>query len=437
MANMLQRLKAAWKVFRAGFWNERGPDNTKGLPFPWPDLTQGEPQWHLVDLDTYFQEGFSLNSLVYSAIMYKVRATTSAPLKAFTGERGNPEELPYDHPMSERLRNPNPRQSWPEFQARNVVFFNLAGNVYIYIDPASGEMYSLNPTRVYIVPNEGEMAGIKGYLYVPPNKAPKDGVPMLPEDILHIRLPAPADPLEGMGYGLSPLSAAAQVADVDNIVTGFLNRFFKEGAMLTGVLSFDVALKQGTVDTIRERWKERYGGADQWGVGVLDRGGKYTRVGLTIEEMGFNDIDARSECRILGPFGIPPILIGAKVGLERSTYSNYEAARQAVWEDTLVPELHWFEIEYQRRFDKEGTFVMFDYSKVPALQRSLSRQVSAAYTLWQMGVPLNKATKTVGLQIGEIEGGDEPFVPTGTGLQQGPHTDATEESWGMRDEVPD
>jgi len=302
-------------------------------------------------------------------------------------------------------------------------------------------MYSLRPDRVYIVADKIPSASVppielRGFLYIPEGKSPRDGIPILAEDMIHIKLPYPGDPLEGKGYGLSPLSAAAQTVDVDNMVTEFLNVFFKKGTMLTGVLSFDIPLKESTVDTILERWEKKYGGYKKWKMGVLDRGGKYQRTSLTFEEMGFGEIDARSECRVLGPFGIPPILIGTKVGLARSTYSNYEGARKAVWEDTLLPEIRLFEVEYQHHLKARKAFVKFDLSQVPALQKDLPITVGAAYSLWQMGVPANQALAAVGLRIGEVPNGDLPFAGgqpgLGSGQQQGPRTDSDVDSWGMR-----
>ncbi|MFA5526621.1 MAG: phage portal protein [Acholeplasmataceae bacterium] len=438
MVSLLDRAKAAVHTFRHGLSSSQ-TWGKKDLPFAWPDFKKERPEWHLVDYNAYIREGYSLNSLVYSAVMYKVRATVTAPLRGYSGTEDDPQLLPRDDPYQARLVQPNPYQSWVEFHSRNVVFLNISGNVYIYIDPDSGEMYSFRPDRVYIVPDSDSHAGLKGFIYVPEGKSHLDlenVLPILPEDMLHIKLPNPLDELEGLGYGMSPLQPAAQVVDVDNLVTKFLNIFFNKGAMVTGILKFDVPLKDNVVDKILDRWKEKYGGIFNWQVGVLDRGGTYERVALTFEEMGFDDVDTRSETRILGPFGIAPILIGARAGLASSTYSNYEAARQAVWEDTLIPEQTLFETEYKNRLDESDKFVMMDYSRVPALQRALSRQINAAYTLVQMRVPPNQALRGVGLRIGNVPGGDEPIELSGPGAQQGPRTDPERESWGMREDVP-
>jgi len=429
MSSLITRFKAAYKVFRKGY-----PGGAKALPFSWPSFRQGTPVWKLIDLQTYIDEGYNMNTLVYSAVMYKVRAVITAPLRAYTGDPDYPQRVSETHPLAQRLARPNEHQSWVEFQSLNIVYLNLDGNVFIYKDPKDSTMYSLRPDRVFILPTKEGMAGVEGYVYVPEGASKRQGIPFLPEDVIHIKLPYPGDPLEGMGYGLSPLSPAARSVDVDNMVTNFLNVFFKHGSMVSGVLSFDTPMKPEVVEMVNENWRKHDGGYDKWDVGVLDRGGKYDRTALTFEEMGFDGIDSRNETRILGPFGVPPILIGSRVGLERSTYSNYEGARKAVWEDTLLPELKLFEAEFQYHLRDGDVFVQFDLSRVPALQKDLPVLVSSAFTLWQMGVPANQALAATGLRIGDVPGGDtpRPVAPTNRGQDQGSPTDAEDDSWGQR-----
>ena len=452
MVNILQRFKAAARAFsgesRVHYVPAPGAKaENKALNLVWPSISTGEatPTWNLVDVDAFFREGYALNTLIYSAVMFKIRATVTAPLRAYTGSLTSPEPLPEDDELSRRIRMPNKHQTWEGFHARNILFFNVAGNVFLYTDPDTGDVYSLNPNRVLIVPEPMKSLdepdptrGILGYIYRGENQSYQTGKPILPENMNHIKLPNPLDPLEGLGYGMAHVQPAAHSTDVDNMITKFLNLFFESGAMLTGVLSYDMPLKEDYVDAILESWQAKWGGWEKWKVGVLDRGGKYQRVALTIEEMGFEVLDSRNESRILAPFGVPAILIGAKVGLEQSTYSNYEAARAAVWEDTLVPELTWFQKEYQQTFGvppegPDSKFVAFDLKKVPALQRGTIRQVNAAYTLFQMGVPRDQAIRTVGLEVGPTPGGDLSIMPTGRGVQQGPRANPEEDGWSMHD----
>ena len=395
-----------------------GPLARKDAPFYWPAQYQGTVQWTQGNFMNYTREGFELNSVIYAAMMYKVRAATQARLRAYEGEVDNPTALDLKHPLSMLLVRPNSFQSFQEFHSQIIIYLNLSGNSYIFLDrkgAVSGvpnSMYTLRPDRVYIIPDEKN--SIKGFLYRPEGYAIKDGVPMLPEDLIHIKFPHPLDPYEGMGYGLSPLAPMARSADVDNQVTRFLKILFDRGALPIGILKYDIPLDDDAVGEIKVRWRERYGGVDNWSdVGVMDNGASYEKLSQSFEEMGFDAVDERNESRILGPLGVPPILIGTRFGLQRSTYSNYKEARTAFWEDTMSYELNLQESEYEHYLAPEdGTFVRWDTGEVPALKRDITAQIDAGYKLWTMGVPSATAFKAVGLTIEESDGSDIAFVTT-------------------------
>lgn len=455
--SLLDRVKLAWNVYSRGLpwlpwkqgagWSPRG---SKAAPFAWPSWRLGQPQWHIVDYATYAEEGFNANTLIYSAIMYKVRALSQAPLIAYRGDWDHPEPVEAGHQLAQLIARPNPYMGWRELQGLGEVYLNLDGNCYLLlIRPEGGgfpkEIYPLRPDRIFIVPlrrdgsdnlaqmlNEEDRENtpsLIAYLYVPEGRSAfatwsaeerreriDDGrvLPIMPDDLMHVKLPNPLDPLEGLGYGLSPVSSLARSAEVDNAITRFLDTFFKRGTMMAGLLRFDWELDDDEIARIRERWKQIYGGESNWAdVGVLGKGVQYQRIGLTFNEMGFEALDERNESRILGPFGVPPILVGTRVGLNRSTYSNYEQARRAFWEDTFRPELGLFEQEfwYYLRGD-DGAFVKHDFSRVPALQKDVLPMVEAAAKLFSMGVPANQALPAVGLDhIGEVPGGDVGYLP--------------------------
>lgn len=391
----------------------------KKVPFLWMDYRNGEPQWQITDYQSYVTEGYELNTLIYSAIAYKERAIASVRLMAVMGDPQNPERLPLSHPLARLCARPNPYQSFEVFQRQRVNYLNLAGNTYTYLDrPKRMEMptalYNLRPDRTYIVPdNKGGLAGF--YYQRDKDANARAGLPILISDMMHSKFTNPRDPLEGLGYGLSPLAAIAQSGDVDNRVTDFLKMFFESGAMPTGLLSTEELFTDPDFARVRDIWNETYGGSDQWtSVAVLDKSMKYQRIGMTFDEMGFEKLDERNESRILGPFGVPPILLGTRMGLNRSTMANYESARRQCWEDTLLPELRLLESvdQYFLQGD-DGSYVMYDYSGVPALQQDIPKLVTAAKEMWSMGTPRDQAYAFVGLKVDDATpGGDVSYVPT-------------------------
>ena len=55
------------------------------------------------------------------------------------------------------------------------------------------------------------------------------------------------------------------------------------------------------------------------------------------KDMALTELHDLTESRICAVFGVPAILVGANVGLQRSTYSNYREARLAFHSETLEP----------------------------------------------------------------------------------------------------
>ena len=452
-----------WQRVKYAFTGETSvpvpaPRARKVAPFLWPSYVDEQPQWALIDYQAYVNEGFNLNSLIYSAIMYKCRALVSAPLRAYTGDVQDPELLPPDDPLSRLVTRPNPHQSMIEMRQQAITYLNISGNNYTMLDrprpsaqPAA--LYNLRPDRVLIVPGkENGLSTIKGFVYVPEGRSAFSqannatraemvdngrATPIVPSDLMHTKLPNPLDPLEGMGYGLSPISPMARSADVDNSITHFLKLFFDHGVMLPGVLSSDKPLSDDTIARVKENWKEMYGGYYRWSeeIGVLEQGTTYQRIGLNFDEMGFQQQDARNETRILSPFGVPPILVGARIGLERSTYSNYEQAREAFWEDTMVPENALFEVDYQYYLNDGDRFVAFDYAEVPAFQgQRLEKQDRMLEGFKSGGVTRGEYRRVMGLPaLGPGE--DQVFVhspmmievPAVAALGQGRVIDQTED----------
>jgi hypothetical protein len=73
-------------------------------------------------------------------------------------------------------------------------------------------------------------------------------------------------------------------------------------------------------------------------------------------------------------FGVPPIIAGAKVGLDRSTFANYGEARKSFWQDTLSPVYKRIQDKLNSglapEFGDKTLNVKCDLSAVQALQES-------------------------------------------------------------------
>lgn len=372
----------------------------------------GRPQWQIIDYHAYVTEGFNANVLVYNPIMYKARAMQAAPLRAYTGDFEHPDPAPMDHPLAQLCARPNPHMMWPMFAALASIYFNISGNVYILVERdgkqgAPRAMWLLRPDRVQIVPlGQNEV----GYKYSRDDD--DDPTPILAENMIHIKLPNPFDPLDGLGYGLSPISPIAKHIDVDNTFTNFLKMFGQAGGFPPVFLEYPEKIDKDTKEQLRQQFIEKHGGGENWiKVGVLDQGARANVIGYKFNELGFEVNDRRSETRILGPFGVPPVLCGTSSGLDASTYANYETARRVFWEDTMLTELIMWEAQIAYHLNFGNAFVKFDKSNIPALKKDIASLVSAAYQMWTMGTPADMAYETVGLDVPSYPGSNVGYLP--------------------------
>jgi HK97 family phage portal protein len=229
-------------------------------------------------------------------------------------------------------------------------------------------------------------------------------------DVLEVKL---WDPLD-LYSALAPVTVASRVAAVDNSATDFIKLTFEHGGVPMGVLSSKQNLTETQVESIRTRWRQRYGGFKNWAdPAVLDADASYQRAGLTFAELGFEILDARAEARICAVLDVPPILVGAKVGLDRSTYSNYAEARTAFWQDGQLPRLKRIADEINTDLAPEfgvGIEVDWDLSGVPALQEDAAIVWQRAGQAYQWGgITLNEYRAMMGLE--EVPGGDDFKAP--------------------------
>lgn len=406
--NFLQRLALGARVALG-----RDGWTAKASPYQWM-IQQGDnrPMWSPDDYMAHVRRRWEINSLIYSAIMYKIRAVALTRMRAYTGKAESGTLLPSTDALAKLLGRPNPDMSWKEFEGLNTLYLNLSGNGFVFVERAGQTvtgLYPMRPDRVRIIPDsDGEL---RGYVYIPYGKAEADGLPILPDDMMHVKYPNAADDYEGIGYGLSPLRVLGQSADVDNDITRYLKIFFQQGAMPAGLLKSKLPIDERMADEMRSRWRERYGGAGNWSdVAVLGDEVEYQRISLSFAEMGFEVLDERNEARILGALGVPAILLDTRMSMKASTYANKAEARKAFWQDTFRYELALWDDEYSHALDSERAWVQRDLSGVPALAADVPALVKAAKDLWTMGVPVNQALRMVGLHVEAVEGGDVAYV---------------------------
>ncbi len=314
-------------------------------------------------------EYFRTCEIIFGCIQWRANAIGGAPIKIYD-ESGETQEEVTEPEVARFIKRPNPNLSQERFWQIVESDLCISGfSAWEKERTRGGGLLALWPMRPdWCSFLSGDGKPVRAVRYQPDDKGARD-LPI--EDLLLFQN---YDPLYPLLKGLSPLSVCLQTAELDDAAKDMITAFFKQGTVLGGVLSTEQSLTDVEAKSAQERWMSRHTGQDNWWKpAVFGKGLKYQALGLSFKDMDFDALDERTEARICTVFMVPPILIGAKVGLNRSTYSNYEEAKRSFYEDTINPEWRFLAAEYERQmipefYEDDLHMAAFDTSKVSAMQ---------------------------------------------------------------------
>lgn len=343
------------------------------------------PQYPYPSPYTLATEGYRKNELIYACIGKRARAIAEAPCMIYDDSEETQEELPH-HPLKKLLRKPNSAMTEEQFWQVSEINLLVSGfSAWEKEYNNIGEVMALWPMRSdWCSFYRGDGKPLRAIRYQP------YGLPFADVPIEKVLLFSYYDPIFPLLKALSPSAVALRSSEVDNSATNFLKLFWQSGASVSGLLKTAQSLSDAEATRIRIRWRETHGGYANWtDIAVLGSGAEYQRIEQTFKDMDFGNLDARDEVRICMTFSVPPILIGAKAGLGASTFSNYREARQAFYEETILPEWQYMASEVREQliqdFEPEPTkfWTGFDTSDVKALQEDKIGLWARAQGAWQ------------------------------------------------------
>jgi len=295
------------------------------------------------------------------------------------------------------VASPNSHSDWYSFVERLVTFLMVAGNAYAIKERGRNDqvsaLYLLRPDRVAIVPGD---YGARGYVYT------VGGVEYAIDvrDMCHLALPNPSGDL----YGLSPLNVLSRTVNLDLNMTDFAKVYFQNAGVPSGLLKVKRRLtSQEEASTIRARWRSQFGGGGNFHrVAILDDDAEYQAMSNAPKDMALEGLHNLTESRICAVFGVPPILVGANVGLQRSTFSNYREARLAFHSETLEPLvariLRYFNKNLFSEYGGNETLAV-DWSAMRAVLDDAAAASARITALFAGGlVTLNEAREELGFE---------------------------------------
>ena len=385
------------------------PANTEVAATVPMHMGAGQAAWPSTSYLNLASEGYAKNPIVHACIRELSTGAAAARyyIQAPSSDGGTIQIDRGD--LYKLITRPNQTQDWNAFIKLLVTYLQVSGNVYVHKQRArSGRvlaMYLLRPDRVRIIAGD---YGAQAFIYT------VDGIdhPIGMDDMCHMALPNPS----GDVYGLSPLQVLAPSVNLDSAITQFNKNYFQNSAVPSGLLKLKRRITNAEEATaVRNSWRSKFGGPNnQHNVAILDDDADYQVLASAPKDMAMEGIRDEIEARICSVFGVPAIIAGTHVGLQRSTFSNYKEAKLSFHTDRLEPLvddiLRFLNYNLASEYRTNETITV-DWAAMRSGLDDKMGETAQITQLFQGGITtLNEARTAAGLD--SIIGGDVRMVPT-------------------------
>jgi HK97 family phage portal protein len=340
-----------------------------------------------------------LNSIISISLDFYIRNWTQAKFKVKNQINAN--EFEYiNHPIIDLLNNPDSSVCGSVFWSYVVQDYKLLGNAYVRKIRVNGNVVRLQYLPADMMkPLTDNKNDISYWVYTVDGESFKLPV----EDIIHFKYLRDPD---NIFLGRSPITSVLREIATDNAASSTAFGLMKNNALPSIILGpdssdFTVDISPDDAKTVKKRLMQDFVGDNAGGVAVMTGAYKLDRISWSPEEMVLDKIRKMPEERIVAAMGLNVMVLGLGSGLEHSTYSNYERAQQAAWEDGMIPlqnqiiEVLNNSLMYEFSETKDNYYLCFDYSNVKALADDVVTQSSRAERLYVSGVCTRAEAKRI------------------------------------------
>lgn len=351
---------------------------------------------------------------VYSAIKAIADEMANTEFRVYkTGKDGEHEEV-MEHDLIDFLDAVNDFQTGPEFKHLMTGHLETTGNAYILLLGKNGlpvktfeetpqSMHLLDPSRVKIMLDKTTYPfKITSYQFVIESRT----FTYLPEQIVHIKWPDPANQYQGIGT----VQGVAEWIDNDNNSTEFIRQFFLNGAQIGKIFETDMTSEE-QLQELKDSYDEQHASVkNAWKALFLPKGVKKPTDDSKFGDIGFANISDSNRDKILAGFRVSKTILGtAESDTNRATA---ETADYVFAKRTIRPKMQLI-CSYLNEFlvPRFGDDIFLTFvDPVPEDKQFRSNEMKNATG----GVPVitvDEARQEF-LGLGPIEGGDKLLVPT-------------------------
>lgn len=310
-----------------------------------------------------------------------------------------------DHPALDLLSEPNQLDDFGSLSTAWAMSYKVDGNSYFILTRSRGgqpvQIDYVNPDQIR-PESESKRVAIERYVY----SVDGDEIPYSPTDVIHWR---DGKDRNNPRLGQSRLKKLVGEIASDNEATTYTAAILHNMGIVGGMLTSDdpeaMPATPEQVEKIRAHWRDKTTGAHRGDIIVPTWKAKYQDIGRSPEQMALDKIRQVPEARIAAVLDVPAAVAGL-VASGEPKYANYAEAREAFWEECVVPLHTRFcggltryllpQFGDQIRGAKRRRF-RYNYDEVKAFQPDMDKQSARKTKEWLAdGITLNEYREGVG-----------------------------------------
>lgn len=239
-----------------------------------------------------------------------------------------------NHPLLNLLNSPNEDDTFKTLMQAVIPDYMIDGNAYLVRDNNGGMLVPVSV--LHITPHVPYSRSRKVEYYEYNNGA--ETIRLEPEQVIQFKFGSnPEHPYRGISV-LKSMQADLYSADkADDMVADLLKNFATPG-MIFMPNDPGIVMTKEQVDESMKNYKAAFGngntGNSMFTQAKMD---VQQKVPVTPKDLKLEEMYRQIESRVAACFGIPAMVVGLKVGLDRSTFSNYAEATEAAYRDFVSP----------------------------------------------------------------------------------------------------
>ena len=369
----------------------------------------GQPVRTSANYTAMSKEGYQKNAIVFRCVQLISNACAGVGWELYS-KKGNQKTEISEHELLKLLERPNPMMGQSQFIQNLVAYLCISGNSYI---ESAGHSENAPPMELWPV-RPDFMTIVAGKLGYPSKYIFKAGDSEKVWDcewlsgklpLLHLKTFNPTD----IWYGMSPMESALLNVDQMNSANQWNLSLLQNSASPSGILKVETndanptgSLGDEKFNRLKEQLEDKYAGKTKAGKMMLLEGGlSWQSIALSPKEMEWLDSKETTVKDICNVYGVPVMMLG----YGDTTYKNYQEARLAFYEDTIIPILNFLKTEFNNwlvpKFG-EGLELCFDEDDIiPLQEKKEAKYTSLSNAHW---LTINEKREVTGFE--EVEGWD-------------------------------